>query len=71
MEFFYQEKKPRKSKKDEDTVDAVTVKYIEKDEKNRNFDLDNTSDGIPLSRILGWGDTVKEDDVKFLKILTI
>ena len=43
------------------------VKYIEKDEKNRNFDLDNTSDGIPLSQILGWGDTVKEDDVKFLE----
>jgi hypothetical protein len=56
--------KKTKKKKDEDLVATIMVKYVEKNIKSRNYDLDDVPDAIPLEKILGFGIEISSEDVR-------
>ncbi len=57
-------KKKTKNKKDDDLVATIMVKYVEKNMKSRNYDLDDVPDAIPLEKILGFGIEISSEDVR-------
>jgi hypothetical protein len=65
-------KTPTKKSKKEDADEAVlaiAVRFIEKNPKNRNYELDDVYDAVRLDKIIGFGDAIDENDVWFLSVL--